>query len=62
VCQTGTLCTAGGCQPITCSSGQTLCGNDCVNLELDSLNCGACQNACRAGDALKPCVGGVCQP
>jgi hypothetical protein len=29
-----------------CPSGQVKCGNICVNLQQDSLNCGVCGNAC----------------
>ena len=29
-----------------CPSGQVKCGNVCVNLQQDSLNCGVCGNAC----------------
>ncbi len=36
--------TDGGCDPSTC--GWTCCGDYCVALDLDSLNCGACGKAC----------------
>src|SRR5690606_1866832 len=37
------VCTLGGC-----TSPQTQCGNQCVNLQNDAANCGACGRACPA--------------
>jgi len=30
----------------TCGSGETRCGNQCVDLQADPLNCGSCGNSC----------------
>lgn len=56
---TGPVATATttGTSGITCPSGQTKCGDICVDLMTDANNCGACGNAC-AGDGI--CVDGVC--
>lgn len=50
-----------GCQSFktgaVCSSGQTLCGSSCVNLQTDNNNCGACGAKCSSGQS---CSAGVC--
>ncbi len=48
------VCTEGGCP-----AGQTHCGGFCVDLHLDDNNCGACNNACAAGES---CRAGNCEP
>jgi serine/threonine protein kinase len=41
-----------------CSSrGQTVCGDQCVNLASDAAHCGACGQVCSSGEA---CVAGTC--
>jgi hypothetical protein len=40
-----------------CLGGSTKCGDTCVSLETDQLNCGTCGNACAAGLA---CAAGSC--
>ncbi len=51
-CLSGLACVNSACQ--SCTSGQTICGNACVNLQgSDRNNCGACGRSC-------PCVNGVC--
>ncbi|MEM9073495.1 MAG: MXAN_6577-like cysteine-rich protein [Myxococcota bacterium] len=42
----------------SCVMNQTLCGDECAFLDLDPANCGACGNACAAGEF---CVSGSCQ-
>jgi len=48
----------GGPGPITCASGQTKCGTQCVNATSDPQNCGACGNVCLMGQM---CQNGSCQ-
>src|SRR5512139_3432000 len=47
--------------PLECATGETLCGSGtnayCADTEVDAENCGACGNACIAGDT---CTGGAC--
>jgi len=43
------------CETSTCSD--TCCEDDCVNLQTDPLNCGACGEACADDET---CVGGIC--
>lgn len=51
-CVSGLACINGACQG--CPTGQTLCGNTCVNLNgSDRNNCGVCGRTC-------PCVNGGC--
>ena len=43
------LCSAAGCddsEQITCDEGQELCGSECVDVEINDSNCGACGVAC----------------
>lgn len=48
-------CVAGDCQ---CAAGLEKCGAECLDLLTDVDNCGACGNACDAGNV---CDGGVCK-
>jgi hypothetical protein len=49
------ICSGGTC---ACSDPSlTPCGSACANLSGDFYNCGACGNACAAGQA---CIGGTC--
>jgi len=61
-CPTGSICGAGGkCQAgPACSAGQTLC-HACVDLAIDTANCGSCGNAC-PGDphGTASCASGSC--
>jgi hypothetical protein len=46
-----------------CGEGQTLCGDECVDLQTDDQNCGECGRTCRWVHALiETCEEGVCQP
>ena len=40
-----------------CATGETMCGTVCVDLLFDELNCGACGDACAAGQT---CLRGIC--
>lgn len=42
-----------------CSSGQSLCNGQCVDLQTDTNNCGTCGNNCTPGDI---CNKGNCEP
>ncbi|NMO21228.1 hypothetical protein HPC49_44070 [Pyxidicoccus fallax] len=48
-----------GCpdEGVVCTSGLTVCGDTCVDLGGDTANCGACGNACGAGQV---CQEGAC--
>jgi hypothetical protein len=50
-----------GTGPITCSNGQTTCGNVCVNTATDVNNCGGCGTKCGSGQtcAANQCTGGA---
>jgi hypothetical protein len=56
-CVTGAVCVSGGvCTP--CATGETVCGNTCVNLKTDNNHCGSCSaTPCGAG---RQCSGGAC--
>jgi hypothetical protein len=41
----------------SCSSGQTRCDGSCIETQSNSQHCGACGNACNAGE---PCSEGKC--
>ncbi len=48
------------CQEGSCLCASTLCGG-CVDLHIDTANCGACGNACTASSGATPwCAGGTC--
>ena len=55
-CPTGQVNQNGDCAP--CSSGETACGDLCVNEQTDPNNCGACGFAC-TGTTLF-CTNGAC--
>jgi hypothetical protein len=40
-----------------CGAGRTRCGSTCVDLERESMSCGACDHACSAGEI---CSAGQC--
>ena len=42
---------------LSCPAGQAPCGNACVNLQTDTLHCGACNIMCNAGAS---CTAGNC--
>jgi hypothetical protein len=42
---------------LVCAADQQECGDQCVSVEVDARNCGACGAACGAGEA---CVAGQC--
>ena len=54
----GDVCSHGCAGGYCCTSAQTLCGNACLDLQTDALNCGACGHDCLGGS----CKGGMCQP
>ena len=41
-----------------CAAGMTLCGRNCVDLQTDEVNCGACGFGCTGG---LPCNNGSCE-
>jgi hypothetical protein len=47
-----------GGTPCTCADGLSCCGEACVNLNNDVLNCGECGNACTAPNT---CIQGECK-
>ena len=54
------LVAGAGCSSstISCTAGQTACGNACVDLQTDRLHCGACNISCVVG---APCTDGRCE-
>lgn len=59
-CKQGEKCTAGVCTP--CSSGLTLCGAFCVDLNTSTIHCGACGANCGSvPKASMTCQGGACK-
>jgi hypothetical protein len=40
--------------------GKTCCGQFCLNISNDLLNCGACDNACSTVNGTPTCSGGNC--
>lgn len=60
MCPSGQICVAGACAT-SCPDGEAICGDFCVFLERDPLNCGACDNVCPMPPASHGvCVSGVC--
>lgn len=52
------LAALAGCpQEIVCPAGQLACGGSCAAVQDDPAHCGACGNACAAGEA---CSAGAC--
>jgi formylglycine-generating enzyme required for sulfatase activity len=54
-CPAGQVNQNGMCAP--CPTGETACGNACVNEQTDTNNCGGCESACQSGTT---CEGGRC--
>ena len=52
------LATDGGARCVRCASGQTLCGDACVDLATDDAHCGSCRHGCRG----QGCGAGRCLP
>lgn len=50
----GTSCRAGAC---VCAPGEKVCGTDCIDVDGDPANCGACGRACPMG---QQCEAGQC--
>ena len=68
-CSRNAQCCSGTCQTgrgiptrdrnrCTCEAGTRLCGTTCVDTDTDKRHCGACGNACNAGDT---CIDGDCR-
>src|SRR5829696_1564408 len=53
-CPAGTICRDSFC--VLCASGETPCGNACVNRAIDPANCGRCGRTCPSGE----CLNGAC--
>jgi DNA-binding beta-propeller fold protein YncE len=51
------LALAGCTEELNCNTDELICGNSCVAVQTDPANCGACGNACLAGEA---CRAGAC--
>jgi hypothetical protein len=45
--------------PPSCSYPQVFCGNTCLDVSGDPMNCGGCNAICPAGNT---CNGGLCVP
>jgi hypothetical protein len=45
---------------VGCPSGKTCCGQFCLDLDDDVLNCGACNNQCSKVNGTPSCNGGTC--
>ena len=54
---TGVAGTTGTAETISCSTGQTVCGQECVDTEADAKNCGDCGIPCSTGQI---CQNGTC--
>ena len=57
VCSAG-VCTGGGCRATGCPGALTCCGDKCVDLKSDPLNCAGCFTACSADTPT--CKDGAC--
>ncbi len=55
LCQVGSVCNEGFCAP--CPSNAVACGGVCVDPLTSQSHCGACGNACAAGES---CASGAC--
>jgi hypothetical protein len=51
------VCRGGACD-ITCTGGQSRCGDECVDLQGDGLHCASCTMVCAAG---RVCRQGACE-
>ena len=54
-CAAGAICSSPSC--LRCSTGQTVCSNQCVDLQTDSAHCGSCTGVC---SPTQRCKGGIC--
>ncbi|MFO0558320.1 MAG: hypothetical protein U0269_09885 [Polyangiales bacterium] len=43
-----------------CGAGFVRCGTQCVSINVDPSNCGACGNGCSVANAVARCTGGAC--
>jgi hypothetical protein len=43
------FCQAGSCHTVDCPSGETRCGDVCVDFQTDVAHCGGCSNTCPTG-------------
>jgi hypothetical protein len=65
-CPAGSLCSptqacVPGCNAARmCPMGQACCGNACLPIETDAMNCGACGRACTIANGTPGCAGGQC--
>jgi hypothetical protein len=61
-CPSNQTCLSGACGPPGgCGSGQTLCSGQCVSLQNNLNNCGACGTVCQQYPNSSPvCSSGVC--
>ncbi len=57
LCPDGDGCSSGSCFTPVCAYGLTKCSGQCVSLDSDWDNCGACGNTC---DFTETCVKGNC--
>ena len=53
-CPAGALCQDGNCG--FCATGESVCGQSCVNLATAAANCGRCGRTCPSGQ----CLNGAC--
>lgn len=67
-CALGTICEAGtgdcvpGCTPSHgCLAGDECCGDQCVDVSNDPLNCGGCGQVCDFANASAFCMQGDCE-
>lgn len=58
-CNSSSECCSGWCTDNECRTcGQTICGEDCIDLSDNLANCGSCFNACNTD--TQTCENGVC--